>query len=65
MSVHSINKRRQQRQKTMTPHELEEAKQAFLRGVVVDHLDGVVGQDVIERIAAEEYAADGTQWGIQ
>ena len=32
------------RGKTLAPHELEQEREAFLGGVVVDHLDGVVGE---------------------
>lgn len=46
----------------LAPHELEQQREDFLRGVVVDHIDGVVAQDLIER-THEATASD--YWSLQ
>lgn len=65
MNVFGFGKYQTQRratERTYAPHELDDEREDFLRGVVVDHIDGVVAQDLIER-THEATASD--YWSLQ
>ncbi len=65
MNVYGFAKYHAQRRVTernYMPHELDMEREEFLRGVVVDHIAGVVAEDLIER-TQEATASD--YWSLQ
>lgn len=60
MTVYGFAKYHAQRratERTYAPHEMDQMREEFERGVVVDHLDGVVGEAEIEK-AEQQCLAD-------